>query len=60
MICFKYVLKQRYKNWHVLCWLLRYEQLSKRYKQQQQQLRAFIVSEDHMKQAFSLLKALNS
>lgn len=25
----------------------------------QQQLRAFIVSEDHMKQAFSLLKALN-
>ncbi|MDW5509886.1 hypothetical protein [Serratia proteamaculans] len=30
------------------------------YQQQQQQLRAFIVSEDHMKQAFSLLKALNS
>jgi nitric oxide reductase FlRd-NAD(+) reductase len=27
---------------------------------QQQQLRAFIVSEDHMKQAFGLLKALNA
>lgn len=27
---------------------------------QQQQLRAFIVSEDHMKQAFSLLKVLNA